>query len=172
MTSTSDLAAGSILLLPANYYAATLTLWIAHWFAHQRWSPLRAHHVYSHHRVYPDSARFTTEEFRFAEGRFDSNKAFLPWFLLPIGATVAFLPSGLAAISLTQLILMTAVVAYVHVEVHRTRSRLDRWAWFARARRRHAHHHDTDRNYAVGDSLWDRLFGTFEEASAPEERSS
>jgi sterol desaturase/sphingolipid hydroxylase (fatty acid hydroxylase superfamily) len=168
--STSRLVAWSLLLLPANYYAATLTLWVGHWFAHQRWSPLRAHHVYSHHRVHPDSGHFTSDTFVFARGRYDSNKAFFPWFLIPIGATLAFLPPGLAAVSLCQLVAMTSFVAWIHAEVHRTCSRLDRWPGFARMRRRHAHHHDADRNYAVGDPLWDRVFGTFQDA--PDEIST
>lgn len=159
----------ALLLLPANYYAATLTLWLAHWFAHRRWSPWRAHHVYSHHRVYPDSARFTTERFVFAQGRYDSNKAFLPWFLAPTAASLAFLPPALAAISLAELVLATSWIAWIHVEVHLRAPRLAGRPWFERARRRHAHHHDGDRNYAVGDALWDRVFGTFEEAPDPEQ---
>jgi sterol desaturase/sphingolipid hydroxylase (fatty acid hydroxylase superfamily) len=167
MTAPGQVLAG-VLLLPANYYAATLSLWLGHWFSHRRWSPLRAHHVYSHHRVYPPEGPFRSAGFVFAQGRYDSNRAFLPWFALPVAATLILVPPDLRVLSLLELVAATSWVAWIHVQVHLEDSPLDRWAWFARARRRHELHHLRDRNYAVGDHFWDRLWGTFQEPPGPD----
>lgn len=163
MTPSMSLVWHSFLLLPVNYYVSTLCLWWGHWFAHQAWSPLRNHHVLSHHRLYPDSDHCLSERFHFARGRHDSNKALLPWFAVPIGIMGATLPVLLRWVSLVELLLCTGTVAWLHAQFHVATSPLARWSWFRRARARHWIHHDDGSNHAVGDHLWDRLFGTFRE---------
>ena len=156
----------SAALLPVNYYAATLCLWFGHWFAHQSGSPLRNHHIQSHHRIYPDSQRCRTSRFRLAKGKYDSNKALLPWLVIPLCLELAFLPLWLAFMGVLQLALATIIMAWLHVQFHLEHSALDGRAWFSRARARHEIHHDEDKNFAVGDHFWDRVFGTFVRSKA------
>ncbi|HZT22088.1 MAG TPA: sterol desaturase family protein [Verrucomicrobiae bacterium] len=162
----------SLALLPVSYYATTLCLWFGHWFSHQPNSPLRDHHLQSHHRLYPNSRRCRAPKFRCAKGKFDSNKALFPWLLIPLCMEGVLLPSWLAVAGMFQVALMTAIVAWVHVQFHLEHSVLDGRVWFARARARHEIHHDQDKNFAVGDHFWDRLFGTFADAGTVMQLSS
>lgn len=153
-----------VLLVPVNYYVATFCLWLGHWFSHLPGSPLRKHHVLSHHRLYPDSSRCRTSAFRFASGAYDSNRALLPWLLPPAIVYLLALPTALGVVSCLELAVATGVVAWLHIQFHLTHSPVDRWRWFETARARHAVHHDRDVNFGVGDHFWDRLFGCFAEA--------
>ena len=62
------------------------------WFSHQEWNPIHDHHVLSHHHVYPDSSHCLSTKFRLAEGKYDSSKALLPWFVLAAMLEFAVLP--------------------------------------------------------------------------------
>jgi len=147
-----------------NYYLGGLCLWFGHWFSHQPWSPLRNHHLLSHHYVYPDSSRCRSPRFRMFEGTYDSNKALFPWFLLAAFVECFVLPGWLSAWGVLLLALVAGWSAWVHLQFHLNHAPFDRWKWFHLARARHFIHHDHDKNFGVSDHFWDRLFGTFAEA--------
>jgi sterol desaturase/sphingolipid hydroxylase (fatty acid hydroxylase superfamily) len=149
--------------LVGNYYAGTLCLWLGHWFSHQPWSPFRNHHLLSHHYVYPDSLHCRSRRFLMFAGKYDSNKALFPWFLLAALLECILLPGWLAACGVLELVLVAAWFAWVHLQFHLEQAPLDRWNWFQHARARHLIHHDCDKNFGVSDHFWDRLFGTFTE---------
>ena len=64
-----------------------------------------------------------------------------------------------------------AVSFYAHVffdkEYHVEGSRLQRFAWFRRMQKLHfSHHRHADSNFAVIDSFWDRVLGTYRSPDA------
>jgi len=163
-TRTTSVVCFGVFLLPVNYYVATFCLYLGHWFSHLPWSPLRNHHVLSHHRLYPHSSDCLTTSFHMATGEHDSTKALLPWLLPPVALYGLMLPPVLAVVSTLELALATAVITWIHVQFHLIASPLARWEWFLIARDRHGVHHDWDVNFAVADHIWDRAFGSFVEA--------
>jgi sterol desaturase/sphingolipid hydroxylase (fatty acid hydroxylase superfamily) len=147
--------------LVGGYLATTLILWIAHWFAHVSWSPLRGFHVGGHHALYPDRQHCLTKRFIFGAGRHDSIYAFVPWLAIEAVAVWAILPSGIAILTTVESGLLIWLFSYVHEQFHLVSSRFVSSSPFLRARTRHLFHHDCDANFAVFDHFWDRVFGTF-----------
>lgn len=163
-TSTMRVVCVAVFLLPVNYYVATFCLYVGHWFSHLPWSPLRNHHILSHHWLYPHSSDCQTTSFHMATGEHDSSKALLPWLVPPLVLYGLALPPILAVVSTVELALATAVISWIHVHFHLIDSPLACWGWFLTARDRHALHHDRDLNFAVADHTWDRVFRSFVEA--------
>jgi sterol desaturase/sphingolipid hydroxylase (fatty acid hydroxylase superfamily) len=147
-----------------GYFATTLALWLAHWFAHLRWSPLAGFHVRGHHALYPSSEACLSREFRFGSGWHDSVYAFIPWLVVLAAGIWMALPAFLAAVVTVEATALVALFSHVHAQFHIEGASLARYAPFLRARARHHLHHDRDVNFSVYDHLWDRIFGTFERA--------
>ncbi|HEV2098134.1 MAG TPA: hypothetical protein VGR45_04315 [Stellaceae bacterium] len=89
-----------------------------------------------------------------------------PFFFIPVllaGACAYFvLPLDLFAVA----VVACAASFYAHVffdkEYHVEGSRLERFAWFRRKRALHfVHHRHADANFAVIDTFWDRVLGTY-----------
>lgn len=89
-----------------------------------------------------------------------------PFFFIPVllaGACTYFvLPLDLFAVA----VVACAASFYAHVffdkEYHVEGSRLERFAWFRRKRALHfVHHRHADANFAVIDTFWDRVLGTY-----------
>jgi sterol desaturase/sphingolipid hydroxylase (fatty acid hydroxylase superfamily) len=89
-----------------------------------------------------------------------------PFFFIPVllaGACTYFvLPLDLFAVA----VVACAASFYAHVffdkEYHVEGSRLERFAWFGRKRELHfVHHRHADANFAVIDTFWDRVLGTY-----------
>lgn len=89
-----------------------------------------------------------------------------PFFFIPVllaGACTYFvLPLDLFAVA----VVACAASFYAHVffdkEYHVEGSRLERFAWFRRKRELHfVHHRHADANFAVIDTFWDRVLGTY-----------
>jgi sterol desaturase/sphingolipid hydroxylase (fatty acid hydroxylase superfamily) len=91
-----------------------------------------------------------------------------PYFLIPavlLGTALFFvLPLDVFLV----MALASTASFYVHVyldkEYHVEPSSLERFAWFRRKQQLHfVHHLHANRNFAVIDFFWDRLFGTYRE---------
>jgi sterol desaturase/sphingolipid hydroxylase (fatty acid hydroxylase superfamily) len=89
-----------------------------------------------------------------------------PFFFIPVflvGACTYFvLPLDLFVVAVSA----CAASFYAHVffdkEYHVEGSRLRRFAWFRRKQELHfVHHRHADANFAVIDSFWDRVLGTY-----------
>lgn len=159
-----------VVTLVGGYLATTLTLWIAHWFAHISWGPLRGFHVEGHHALYPSGQHCLTKRFIFGSGWHDSIYAFLPWLAIETVAIWAILPSGIAILTTAEAVLLIWLFSYVHEQFHLVSSRFVSSSLFLRARARHLFHHDSDVNFAVLDHVWDRVFGTFRDLTKATER--
>ena len=157
------------LVFAATYYATTLALWAGHWFSHLPWSSLRTFHLAGHHTLYPDSRHTRSTQFHYGSGRASSIPALLPWLL--IEATLAWvLDAGWRlAVAIGEIVVLVVLFNAVHTQFHLLAPGLERRRWFRTARRRHELHHDADVNFMVGDHFWDRVFGTFREATPPAE---
>jgi sterol desaturase/sphingolipid hydroxylase (fatty acid hydroxylase superfamily) len=158
--------------LVGGYFATTIILWIAHWFAHVSWSPLRGFHVEGHHALYPDRQHCLTKRFIFGSGRHDSIYAFVPWLVIEAVAIWATVPWGIAIITTAEAALLIGLFSYVHEQFHLVSSRFASSSLFLRARARHLLHHDSEVNFAVFDHCWDRVFGTFIEPTEATDQES
>jgi sterol desaturase/sphingolipid hydroxylase (fatty acid hydroxylase superfamily) len=89
-----------------------------------------------------------------------------PFFLIPtimVGGGLFFVLPFNLFVAMT---LASAASFYAHVyidkEYHVEGSRLERFAWFRRKRQLHfVHHLHANSNFAVIDSFWDRMLGTY-----------
>ena len=118
-------------------------------------------HINFHHTYYA-KGHLASVTYRGAEG----NNT--PYFLIPaalLGIALFFvLPLNVFLVA----ILASAASFYAHVyldkEYHVAPSKLERFGWFRRKRQLHfVHHLHANRNFAVIDFFWDRLFGTYRE---------
>lgn len=155
-----------------NYYVVTFALWFSHWFSHLSWSPFRNFHVLGHHALYQNSRQSLSTEFHYARGKHDSNFSFFPWLTLVLAVEYFLLPRWLFITCFLNMIITVAAHSMIHLQFHLTRTPLSRFRWFARAREIHFVHHDLDKNFAVADHFWDRIFGSyFEPMPLPRKKS-
>jgi sterol desaturase/sphingolipid hydroxylase (fatty acid hydroxylase superfamily) len=89
-----------------------------------------------------------------------------PFFFIPVFLVGACMYLILPLDLFVVVVLACAVSFYAHVffdkEYHIEGSRLQRFAWFRRKQALHfAHHRHVGCNFAVIDSFWDRLLGTY-----------
>ncbi len=151
----------TLVVLVANYYATTFSIWFGHWFSHLGSSPLRDFHVKGHHAIYPHSRNVRSEVFKYNRGKYDSNFALLPWLILQTVMEYVFLPLSVFVGCLMQTTVITTLVGCTHIQFHLRHSNLERFKWFLKARRLHESHHDLDVNFMVADHFWDKRLGTF-----------
>lgn len=151
----------ALALSSVNYYVTTFSIWFGHWFSHLNWSPFRGFHVLGHHRLYPTSRHLLSDRFRYGSGRHDSIWALVPWLLLQAIVALVALPAWLFLVCLFEIVSITIVTSYIHMQFHLRDSKLARFKRFLNARRVHALHHDLDKNFMVADHFWDRCFGTY-----------
>jgi sterol desaturase/sphingolipid hydroxylase (fatty acid hydroxylase superfamily) len=121
-------------------------------------------HIRFHHTYYA-KGHLVSSTYRSAEG----NNT--PYFLIPTilvaGGMFLVLPYNLFLVVSTT----SAASFYAHVyldkEYHVEGSKLARFAWFRRKQQLHfVHHLHANSNFAVIDSLWDRLLGTYRSPDA------
>jgi len=121
-------------------------------------------HIRFHHTYYA-KGHLVSSTYRSAEG----NNT--PYFLIPTilvaGGMFLVLPYNLFLVVSTT----SAASFYAHVyldkEYHIEGSKLARFAWFRRKQQLHfVHHLHANSNFAVIDSLWDRLLGTYRSPDA------
>ena len=159
-----------VVVIAANYYITTFSIWFGHWFSHLKKSPLAPFHVSGHHVFYPSSQSMLSQQFIYGSGISSRIFALLPWLLLQTLVQFLLLPWWKHLSCLAEEILIVIVFNYLHTQFHLLNSRLEKFFWFRRARDRHALHHDWDVNYMVGDHLWDRVLGTYLENKILAER--
>ncbi len=147
----------------AGYLAASLAQYGLHrGLGHHRaggWFFRR--HVGEHHTIY-DAERVT--RVRYAR----DERGLTAFYLVPAAglawAAFAWLPRECFVATAAGVALAYGANVGLHAQYHRERPRLARVPGFARLRALHfAHHRHPNRNFAVVDLFWDRLFGTLAE---------
>ena len=148
-------------LFAGNYYLTTLSIWLAHWFSHFRWSPTYEFHVGGHHAIYPDASRSISRTFLYGSGKHDSLFALLPTLLVQALGIALMAHGWMRWALLLELKLIAVAVSWLHAQFHTGRSPLRQYQWFRGARSIHFSHHDRDVNFMVGDHFWDRILRTY-----------
>ena len=82
--------------------------------------------------------------------------------MLVIGISYWAMPFDLLIVQITVMSLSFGAHVYLDRQYHVEESWLRRYGWFIEKQQLHfSHHQDGDHNYAVIDSFWDRLLGTY-----------
>jgi len=89
-----------------------------------------------------------------------------PYFLIPTilvaGGMFCLLPFDLFLVVTTASAASFCAHVYLDKQYHREASNLARFAWFRHKQQVHfVHHLDANSNFAVIDTIWDRLLGTY-----------
>lgn len=157
----NDLTIGGITILATyllgTFLQAFLHLSVGH---HPRGGWFFRSHVGCHHTVY-SGTHLASERYE------DEETSLTVYYVLPSAlagwAAYRLLPPPLFWLHAVTMVVVFAVHVYVHVQFHLEKPWLDRFALFRRRRRMHdIHHLAPDRNFAVIEPLWDRLFGTYQ----------
>ena len=94
-----------------------------------------------------------------------------PYFLIPTillaGGMFLVLPVGFLLVVTAAGAASFCAHVYLDKQYHTEASSLARFAWFRRKQQLHfVHHLHTNRNFAVIDTFWDRLLGTYQSPCA------
>lgn len=123
------------------------------------WGPIYRTHTMSHHSIY-SGTKLITDKYSSDEESLTFTYL-VPSAMLALLAYVA-LPLMLFAACVGTGTLSFLAHVYFHTQYHLKGTWLRRFDWFERKRRFHlAHHDDPSRNFAVLESLWDRVMGTY-----------
>jgi sterol desaturase/sphingolipid hydroxylase (fatty acid hydroxylase superfamily) len=116
-------------------------------------------HIGFHHTDYADNHLVSNR-------RPSLNGNNTPFFLIPsilvIGISYWAMPFDFLIVQITIMSLSFGAHVYLDRQYHVEESWLQRYNWFIQKQRLHfSHHQDGAHNYAVIDSFWDRLLGTY-----------
>jgi len=116
-------------------------------------------HIGFHHANYSEGHLVSDQR----SGR-DGNNT--PFFLIPsvlvIGISYWLLPLNLLIFQVIAMSISFYAHVYLDQQYHIDKSWLGRFSWFVEKQQLHfCHHRDGNHNYAVIDTFWDRLLGTY-----------
>ena len=149
------------MILLSHYIASFVQISLHYVLGHRTLGGLfHQRHVYEHHGIYSGSALLS-------ETYSDKEKDASVYYIIPAALLVSLayltLPLDLFIVHVLSLATSFAAHVYLHHQYHLRSPFLKRFGWFQQKRRLHLlHHRDMQKNYAVIEFGWDRVFGTFQ----------